>query len=57
MVYNGKTFTQRRRVGMHWKNVIFDVALPSYTDQVELKIYSEGKEVQVVKVSMKTVEA
>ena len=56
MVYNGRTFTQRRRVGMHWKNVIFDVVLPPYTDQVELKVYSEGHEVQVAKVSMKTLE-
>lgn len=55
MVYNGKTFTQRRRVGMHWKKVTFDVVLPAYTDQVELKVYSEGQEVQVVKVSMKQI--
>lgn len=56
MIYNGKTFTQRRRVGMHWKQVIFDVVLPSYTDEVELKVYSKEHEVQVVKVSMKTLE-
>ena len=57
MIYNGRTFTQRGRVGMHWKQVVFDVVLPAYTDEVELKVYSEGHEVQVVKVSMKTLEA
>ncbi|MBP3886350.1 MAG: SGNH/GDSL hydrolase family protein [Cellulosilyticum sp.] len=56
MIYNGKTFTQRRRVGMHWKQATFDVVLPAYTDEVQLKIYSEGHEVQLVKVSMKTIE-
>ncbi|MBE6024137.1 MAG: SGNH/GDSL hydrolase family protein [Cellulosilyticum sp.] len=56
MVYNGKTFTQRKRVGMHWKKVNFDVVLPAYTDCVELRIYSEGHKVQVAKASMKTVE-
>lgn len=53
MTYNGRTFTQHQRVGMHWKKVTFDTILPAYTNQVELKIYSKGHKVQVVKVSMK----
>lgn len=56
MVYNGRTYTQRRRVGLHWKKVTFDAVLPALTDQVELKVYSSSHSVQVVKVSMKEIE-
>lgn len=55
MVYNGRTYTQRRRVGLHWKKVTFEAILPALTDQVEVKVYSKDYPVQVVKVSMKEV--
>lgn len=53
MVYNGRTYTQKRRVGLHWKKVTFDTVLPALTDHVEVKVYSKGYPVQVAKVSMK----
>ena len=56
MVYNGKTYTQRRRVGLHWKKVTFDTVLPAFTNQVEIKVYSKDYPIQVVKVSMKEME-
>lgn len=55
MVYNGRIYTQKRRVGLHWKKVTFDTVLPALTDQVEVKVYSKGYPVQVAKVSMKEV--
>lgn len=55
MVYNGRIYTQKRRVGLHWKKVTFDTVLPALTDYVEVKVYSKGYPVQVAKVSMKEV--
>lgn len=53
MVYNGRAYTQRRRVGLHWKKVTFDAILPAFTDEVEVKVYSKGYPIQLAKVSMK----
>lgn len=55
MVYNGRTYTQKKRVGLHWKKVTFNTVLPALTDQVEVKVYSKGYPVQVAKVSMKEI--
>lgn len=55
MVYNGRTYTQRRRVGLHWKKVKFDIILPALTEEVEIKVYSKELPLQIVKVSMKEV--
>ena len=56
MVYEGKIYTQRKRVGLHWKKVTFDIILPAFTEHVELKVYSTGYPIQVAKVSMKEME-
>lgn len=53
MTFNGRTYTQRQRVGLHWKNVKFDTILPAHTQEVEVKVYSTSKTLQVAKVSMK----
>lgn len=53
ITYNGRTFTQRQRVGMHWKKVNFEAVLPDSISQVNLKVYSQVHAIQVAKVSMK----
>ena len=55
MSYNGRVYTQRRMVGLHWKKVKFDAMLPALTDEVHIKFYSEDYPIQFAKASMKEI--
>lgn len=52
MIYNGRVYTQKRRVGMHWKDVKFETILPAHTSEVMLRLYTEEKPLQFVSLSM-----
>ena len=52
MIYENKIYTQTKRVGLHWKKVVFNIILPAFTDKVKLKVYSKEHAIQVAKVSM-----
>lgn len=53
MIFGEKVFTQKMRVGLHWKEVNLDTILPAYTSEVTLKVYTECGQLQLASVSLR----
>lgn len=54
MIYNGKVFTQKTKVGLHWKEAVLDTILPAHTEEVTLRVYTQdARRLQLCKVSVK----
>lgn len=40
-------------VGLHWKEVVFNITVPTYVSNQEIEIYSKDKNIQIARVSVK----